>query len=159
MKVGPVLFLVLSTVSVSHSQSRPGQSGASARASLTVTATVESSVWLVSEPDGTREVVVANAPDPKESFSRTPAGKRKRAAPARSANSKLPATDNKSAMRTEMVQRAEPQPVIENDAAVLFSFPTAGKRFDVTQETQVMDIADGNEDERRPVEIITIVAQ
>jgi hypothetical protein len=69
MKVGLVIILVLFTCNVSHAQARQGQLGSSAQSSLTVTATVESSVWLIMEPNGKREVVVANAPDPKESFS------------------------------------------------------------------------------------------
>ena len=59
MNFGYVLILVLFTCNVSHSQARQGQSGSSAQSSLTVTATVESSVWLIMEPNGKREVVVA----------------------------------------------------------------------------------------------------
>jgi hypothetical protein len=47
-------------------------SQASPHSSLTVTATVEPSVWLVIEPDGTQEVVVANSADSRESFSHAP---------------------------------------------------------------------------------------
>ena len=69
MKVGPVLILVLFICSIAQSQTRHGQSGASAASSLTITATVAPSVWLVMEPDAAQKVVVANVPDPKESFS------------------------------------------------------------------------------------------
>jgi hypothetical protein len=68
MKVEFVLILFLFGCNVAHSQERHGQTGSSAQSSLTVTATVEPSVWLIEEPDGKRDVVVANAPDPKESF-------------------------------------------------------------------------------------------
>jgi hypothetical protein len=69
MRVGFVLILVFLICNVSHSQAPSRQSGVSAQGSLTVTAIVEPSVWLVMEPDGKSNVVVANAPDPKQSFS------------------------------------------------------------------------------------------
>jgi hypothetical protein len=72
MKVGPVLILVLFICSIAQSQTRH-ESGASAANSLTVTATVAPSVWLVMEPDGRQDMVVANAPDSKESFSHSSA--------------------------------------------------------------------------------------
>jgi hypothetical protein len=136
MKVGPVIILVLFTFNASNSQTPNGTSGSSAHSSLTVTATVEPSVWLIMEPDGTRDVVVANAPDPRESFSHAPAKARRN----RTALKKT-ATPNKSA-----------------DDAVQFTLP-APKRFDVSKKTVVMDISEDGKTGRRPVTVTTVVPQ
>ena|SRR5437660_6480086 len=69
MKVGPVIILVLFTFNGSRSQAPHGKPSSSAQSSLTVTATVEPSVWQLMEPDGKRDVVVADAPDSKDFFS------------------------------------------------------------------------------------------
>jgi hypothetical protein len=143
MKVGPVLILVLVISNIAHSQAgQHGQSGSAVQGSLTVTATVESSVWLV-DPDGKREIVVANAPDPKESFSQPRSLKRKSAAPA--ALVKQPAKTK--------------EPARQDDAAVQFTFPTSSKQFEVTKKTVVMDVSEGGKTERRPVVVTTVVAQ
>jgi hypothetical protein len=136
MKVGPIVILLLFTFNVSHSQTLNRTSGSSAHSSLTVTATVEPSVWLIMEPDGKRDVVVANAPDPRESFSHAPA-KAHRNGTAR----KQTAIPNKSA----------------NDA-VQFNLPTP-KRFDVSEKTVMMDISEGGKTGRRPVTVTTVVPQ
>jgi hypothetical protein len=62
MKAEFVLVLVLFICNVSHSQAPSKQSGSSAQSSLTVTAIVEPSVWLVMEPDDKSDVFVADAP-------------------------------------------------------------------------------------------------
>jgi hypothetical protein len=136
MKVGPIVILLLFTFNVSHSQTLNRTSGSSAHSSLTVTATVEPSVWLIMEPDGKRDVVVANAPDPRESFYHAPA-KAHRNRTAR----KQTAIPNKSA----------------NDA-VQFNLPTP-KRFDVSEKTVMMDISEGGKTGRRPVTVTTVVPQ
>ena len=65
------IFLVLALASViASAQSRPGQIGHSAQGTLTVTVIVESSVGLVAGADGKQQLIVANAPDPKQTFSR-----------------------------------------------------------------------------------------
>ena len=58
---------VLMLVSSAHSQQVSG--GHTAQASLTVTVMVESSVGLVPGEDGKPQLIVANAPDPRETFS------------------------------------------------------------------------------------------
>jgi hypothetical protein len=136
MKVGPIVILLLFTFNVSHSQTLNRTSGSSAHSSLTVTATVEPSVWLIMEPDGRRDVLVANAPDPRESFSHAPA-KAHRNDTAR----KQAAAPNKSA----------------NDA-VQFTLP-APKRFDVSEKTVMMDISEGGKTGRRLVTVTTVVPQ
>jgi hypothetical protein len=136
MKVGPIVILLLFTFNVSHSQTLNRTSGSSAHSSLTVTATVEPSVWLIMEPDGKRDVVVANAPDPRESFSHAPA-KAHRNGTAR----KQTAIPNKST----------------NDA-VQFNLPTP-KRFDVGEKTVMMDVSEGGKTGRRPVTVTTVVPQ
>ena len=72
MQAGRVLILFLFTSSVVQGQSPYKQSGGPAQGSLRVTVTVEPSVWLRMGPDGKQEMVVANAPDPKESFFHVP---------------------------------------------------------------------------------------
>ena len=142
MKVGPVLILVLVISNIAHSQAgQHGQSGSAAQGSLTVTATVESSVWL-QDPDGKHEIVVANAPDPKESFSHSRSPKRKSAAPAAV---KQPAKKK--------------EPARQDDAAVQFTIPSSSKQFEVTKKTVVMDVSEGGKTERRPVVVTTVVAQ
>jgi hypothetical protein len=141
MKVGPVLILVLVISNIAHSQAgQHGQSGSAAQGSLTVTATVESSVWLV-DPDGKREIVVANAPDPNESFYHSQTHKRKSAAPAAA---------KQTAVTKELVRN-------QDGAAVQFSFPTGSKQFEVTRKTVMMDVSEGGKTERRPVMVTTVV--
>jgi hypothetical protein len=77
MQAGPVLPLLLFafnvfTFNVAQGQSPHQQSGGPAQGSLRVTVTVEPSVWLMMTPDGKQETIVANAPDPKESFFHVP---------------------------------------------------------------------------------------
>jgi hypothetical protein len=144
MKAEFVVSLVLFTCTVSHSQTPSRQSGSSAQGSLTVTAIVEPSVWLVMEPDGKRDVVIANAPDPKESFSHAPITKvgKKSAAPA-------------TAKHTAIAK----EPVRNQNSAVQFSFPTGSKQFDVSKRTVMMDVSEGGKTERRPVIVTTVVPQ
>ncbi|HJX00797.1 MAG TPA: hypothetical protein VJ453_11580 [Terriglobales bacterium] len=143
MKVGFVLILVL-ICNVSHSQALRKQSGSSAQSSLTVTAIVEPSVWLVMEPDGQSDVFVANAPDPKQSFFHAPLSKpgRKSAALAK-------------AKHTGIVK----QPVRNQNSAVQFSFPTGSKQFDVSKRTIMMDVFERGVTARRPVIVTTVVPQ
>ncbi|MGZ7104655.1 MAG: hypothetical protein ACXVKC_04410 [Candidatus Angelobacter sp.] len=142
MKVGFVLILIIFTFNLSYSQARHGRSGSSAHSSLTVTATVEPSVWLDMEADGKRELVVANAPDPQESFSHAPAGKaaKKSAVPAKEQNSSTTLPHHQH-------------------AAVQFSFPMAPRQFEVTRKTVVMDVTEDGRAERRPVTVTTVVPQ
>jgi len=140
MKVGPVLILVLITSNIAHSQAAHGQPGSVAKGSLTVTANVESSVWLVAL-DGKRDLVVANAPDPKESFSHSRPHKSKRSAPA-------------------AVQTAVKKEVVRQDgAAVQFSFPMAPRQFEVTRKTVMMDVTENGRTEQHPVTVTTVVPQ
>jgi len=145
MKVGFVLILVFLICSVSHSQAPSRQSGSSAQGSLTVTAIVEPSVWLVMEPDGKRDVVIANAPDPKESFSHVPVNKAGR-------KSAAPTTAKHTSIAKELVHN-------QNHDAVQFSFPTSSKQFDVSRRTVMMDVSEGGVTARRPVIVTTVVPQ
>jgi hypothetical protein len=147
MKVGPIFILVLFTCNISQSQARPAQSGSSAHSSLTVTATVTPSVWLVTEPDGKRDLIVANAPDPKESFSHAPAIK------ARGKG----ATQTKKQTSSAAISQKPPRN--QDDTGVQFNFPSISGQFDVTQKTVLMDVSEGGKTEARPVTVTTIVAQ
>jgi hypothetical protein len=154
MKVGSLLVLVLFTFNVSHSQSNGGRSGGSNQGSLTVTATVEPSVSLIMEPDGKRDVVVANAPDSKESFSRAAPPKGQKSLQGRSRSKRDAGAEEKKP--APAVQSAGSAP---GDASVLFTFPTAAKQFEVTKKTVTMDVTEGGKTERRPVTVTTIVVQ
>src|SRR4051794_34899846 len=146
MKVGPVIILVLFTFNLSRSQARHGKSGSSAQSSLTVTATVAPSVWLVMEPDGKQDMVVANAPDPKESFSHAPAKARRQSA-------NLAKKQNSSIVRSqERLQKRD-------DTSVHFDFPTVSRQFDVTQKTVIVNVSEGAKTVTRPVIVTTVVAQ
>jgi hypothetical protein len=140
MKVGPVIILFLFTFTISHSQSLNRPSGSPAQSSLTVTATVVPSVWLIVEPDGIRDAVVANAPDPKESFFHAPA--------------------KTHGNGTAKKQTAPPKKSVRNavDDAVQFTLPTP-KRFDVSKETVMLDVSEGGKTSRRPVIVTTVVPQ
>ena len=66
--LGTLILLAIASVAAS-AQSRQGQVGRSAQGTLTVTVVVESSVGLVASPDGRQQLIVANAPDSRETFS------------------------------------------------------------------------------------------
>jgi hypothetical protein len=140
MKVGPVIILFLFTFTISHSQSLNRPSGSPAQSSLTVTATVVPSVWLIVEPDGRRDAVVANAPDPKESFFH---------APAKTHGNRT--AKNKTAPPTKSVRN-------KVDNAVQVTLPTP-KRFDVSKETVTMDVSEGGKTSRQHVIVTTVVPQ
>lgn len=146
MKAASVLFallLVIFTFNKAHPQARQQQPGQTAQGSLTVTATVAPSVWLVMEPDGKRDVVIANAPDGKESFAHVPAaraGRKRAGAEKRSSADAAPARHGQS----ESVQ---------------FNFPAAPLQFEVTTTTVMMDVAENGKTERRAVKLTTVVAQ
>lgn len=146
MKVSHVLILVLFICSIAQSQTRHEQSGASAASSLTVTATVAPSVWLVMEPDGKQNMVVANAPDPKESFSHSPA-KAHRKSPTLAKKQTSSSAISRESLRSQ------------DDTAVQFNFPNASKQFEVTQKTVMMDVSENGKTGARPVTVTTIVAQ
>jgi len=144
MKVGPVIILVLFTCNVAHSQAQHGQSGSSTQSSLTITATVEPSVWLIMEPDGNRDVVVANAPDSKESFSHVPVKAGKKNAAAKKETSSF---------------TSQELPRHQDDAAVQFTFPIAPPHFEVTKKNAMMEVSEGGKAYRRPVMVTMVVPQ
>src|SRR4051794_29699616 len=124
MKVGLVLFISILTCCFAHPQSRQAASGSSAQGGLTVTATVESSVWLVPTPDGTQELVVANAPDSKQTFDHPPIKKRKeKDPPARLEQNAIPTAINKAGFSVT----PGGQHCNQNEATVVYSFPAARK--------------------------------
>jgi hypothetical protein len=146
MKVVFVFILFLFSCADGQSQVRPDHSGSSAHSSLTVTATVAPSVWLVMEPDGKQNIVVANAPDPKESFSHAATkARRKRETLAKRQNSP-------NAISQKLLNN-------QDDAAVRFEFPIASSQFDVTKTTVIMGVSEGGKMVKRPVIVTTVVAQ
>jgi len=153
MKVGPVVVLLLLISYPAHSQSHPEKLSGSAQGSLTVTATVEPSVWLVMESDGKQEIFVANAPDPKESFSRPPALKRQKS-PQGNAVRKAGL-----AARKKAVSAVSPAKPPHEKATVQYSFPQANGQFEVTQETRLVDVNNDGKTTRQAVQVITVVAR
>jgi hypothetical protein len=156
MKVSFFLLVFSFTCYFAHPQTRQAQSGSSAQGSLTVTATVESSVWLAATSEGNQEVVVANAPDPTQTFYRQPATKRK--------DKRLPVRLGTNTKATAIKKAASTlipggQHGNRNEAPVVFSFPAARMQFDVTQKTQIMDFTDAGATRRETVEVITVVAR
>lgn len=149
MKAGALFVVLCFTFNVCHSQSQSKRPGRSAQGSLTVTATVVPSVWLVMEPDGKRDVVVANAPDPKESFYRAAPATKPESVRGRRTQKTSPAGENKTA---SAVQAS----AVTNQSFVQFSLPAASK-FEVSRKTVQMDVADGSKTERRAVMVTTIV--
>jgi hypothetical protein len=144
MKVGSILIFVLLPFNIANPQSQQGQSGRTAKGSLAVTANVVPSVWLVMEPEGKRDVVVANAPDPKDSFYHGQAKPhRKGVAPA----------------AKKQTRSAAPREQLSNQdhSAVNFIFQMAPEQFEVTTKTVLMDVSENCTTERRPVTVTTIV--
>jgi len=70
MKTVAILILFAIASIAASAQSPQGRVGHSTQATLTVTVVVESSVGLVASPDGRQKLIVANAPDSRETFSR-----------------------------------------------------------------------------------------
>jgi hypothetical protein len=155
MKVGFFLFVFIFTCYFAHPQTRQAQSRSSAQGSLTVTATVESSVWLAPTPEGKQEVVVANAPDPKQTFYRKPTTKwKEKRLPVRlGTNTKATAIKKAAFAVTPGGQQGN-----RDEAPVVFGFPAIRMKFDVTQKTQIMDLTDAGATRRATVEVITVVA-
>jgi hypothetical protein len=146
MKVGLVFILVFSICSIGQSQIQNGESGASARGSLTVTATVAPSVWLVMEPDGEQNIVVANTPDPRESFSRASTKTSKK-------STRLAKKQNSS------IAKSQGPPQKQDDASIDFDFPTVSKQFDVTHKTIIVNVSEGAKTVARRVIVTTVVVQ
>lgn len=138
MKVGPIVIIALFTFNVAHPQSQQRQTGGSSHGSLAVTVTVEPSVWLVMESDGKQEVVVANAPDPKESFHHVSVRKKQKT-------------------RADKSTVVREQPGKQNESVVKFSFPAATQKFEVTHKTVMMNVTEGGKTERRAVNVTTIM--
>jgi hypothetical protein len=90
-------------------------------------------------------VVVANAPDPKESFYR-PAPRKQ----AKAAQSATAATQRQ--VVSEMIAD-------QGRAAVAYSFPGRPEQFEVTRANRMMDVPDGGKIRREAVAITTIVAR
>jgi hypothetical protein len=169
MKVGALFVLLICTFSVCHSQSQSKHPGGSAQGSLNVTATVVPSVWLVMEPDGKQDVIVANAPDPKESFYRAAPAKKQKPLRGQRAQNMMPVVRNKtapavqtSAASTESFVRSKPvgdQFLLRGEPSIRFSLPTASNKFEVSRQTVSMDVTEGGKTQRRPVTVTTIVAR
>src|SRR5882672_9536918 len=135
MKAGPVLILFLFAFNVVQGQSPYKQSGGPAQGSLRVTVTVEPSVWLTMAPDGKQEMVVANAPDPKEAFSHAPF-------PKNQSKNQLK-NQNTVTARASTVMPPAQGPSSQREAAVQFSLPPEAKQFEVKQEIRMMDASEG----------------
>jgi hypothetical protein len=96
------------------------------------------------EPNGKQNIVVANAPDPKESFSHA----------ATKARGK-----RKTLAKKQNSPNAISQKTNQDDATVRFDFPIASNQFDVTQKAVIMGVPEGGKIVQRPVIVTTIVAQ
>jgi hypothetical protein len=150
MQAGPVLLLFLFTFSVAQGQLPYRESGGPAQGSLRVTVTVEPSVWLVMATDGKQEMVVANAPDPKEAFFHAPSLKNQ------SKNQPNKKQDTLTASPSAVILPAE-GPGKQVEAAVQFRLPTEAKQFEMKQEIRMMDVSEIGKTGRQPVKVITVV--
>jgi hypothetical protein len=143
MKAGTLLALVVFTFTLSYSQSQHKMSGGSAQGTLTVSVTVVPSVWLIMEAEGKQEIMVANAPDSKESFSQPAHPKPKPSArpSRRPAKAVSPVAQQKSS------------------SEVSYRFPTGSTKFEVTEETKMMNVTEGGKTTQQPVRVTTVVPQ
>ena len=156
MQAGPVRLLVflLLAINVLEAQSSQKHSGGTAPGSLQVTVTVVPSVWLVMDPDGKLEAVVANAPDPTDSFVHAAAPQKRQAAKTASRKSRTPAP----AQQTPAGPVPGIQPRDHGNAPLQFSLPKP-KQFEVKHEIKMMDVEVNGKTERRPVTVTTVVPQ
>jgi|ERR1700704_2307084 len=154
MQAVRLLVLLLLPITILEAQSVQKPSGGPATSSLRVTATVVPSVWLVMDPDGKQETVVANAPDPKEDFVHvtTPQKLKTTKTTFRKSYAQAPQQQTPAGP-----QRAT-QPRNQGDASTQFSLPKP-KQFEVKQEIKVMDVDVNGKTERRPVTVTTVVPQ
>jgi hypothetical protein len=143
MKACTLLILVVFTFTMSYSQSQHKMLGGSAQGNLTVTVTVVPSVWQVMEPDGEQEITVANAPDRKESFNQ--------AAPSK------PRSSARSSKRPVKADTSVAQQ--ESNSEVSYRFPTGSTKFEVTEETKMMNVTAGGKTTQQPVKVTTVVPQ
>jgi hypothetical protein len=153
MQAGRVLLLFLFTFSIIQGQSPYKQSGGPAQGSLTVTVTVEPSVWLVMAPDGKQEMVVANAPDPKEAFSHAPSPKNQ----SKNQSKNRLKNQNTATARASTVTLPAQGPGSQREEAVQFSLPSEAKQFEVKQEIRMMNASEGGKTGSRPVKVTTVV--
>lgn len=145
MKVGPLLVLFVFTFNISYSQSQQKMQGSSAQGSLTINVTVVPSVWLVMEPDGKQEVMVANAPDSKESFSQPASTK--------------PKSSARTSKRSVKASASIVQQKRYSEGDVSYRIPTGPTEFEVTEETKMMNVIDGGKTTQQPVRVTTVVPQ
>jgi hypothetical protein len=151
VKVALVFILVLFTCGVARTQTRQRESGSSPANSLKVSATVASPVWGVMKPDDKQNVVIANPPDPKQSFSHGSATKsRKKSAMVERKPNSVRAT-SQELVRPELVQG--------QDEPVSFNCPVVSRQFDVTQKLVIMEVSEAGKTVERPVIVTTIVPQ
>src|SRR5216684_165953 len=153
MKAGPVLILFLFAFNVVQGQSPYKQSGGPAQGSLRVTVTVEPSVWLTMAPDGKQEMVVANAPDPKEAFSPAPFPKNQ----SKNQLKNRLKNQNTVTARASTVMPPAQGPSSQREAAVQFSLTPKAKQFEVKQEIRMMDASEARKTGSRPVKVTTVV--
>ena len=128
---------------MAHPQSngtRQSHAGGSAESTLTITATVQATVSIDMSHAGEQRVIVANAPDPKESFYRSPLSRQSKTVNA----------------RAEIRKKAAADP---SEAAVAYSFPAKPGQFEVIRTTRVMDVSDGGKTHPQAVAVITVVAR
>jgi hypothetical protein len=156
MQAGTVrlLFFLLFTINILEAQSLQKHSDGPATGSLQITATVVPSVWLVMDHDGKQATVVANAPDPKESFFHPAAAQKQKTLKATSGKS--PASTSRQQTSADM--RRALRPLNQSDAAIQFSLPPT-KQFEVKQEIILMDVDMNGKTERRPVTVTMVVPQ
>jgi hypothetical protein len=156
MHVGPVrlIILLLLAINILEAQSTQKHSDGPATSSLRVTATVVPSVWLIMDPDGKQETVVANAPDPKEAFVHVATPQKLKATKTILRNSYTPAPQQP----TPTTSHRTTQPRNQGDASIQFSF-LKPKQFEVKQEIKVMDVDVNGKTERQPVAVTTVVPQ
>lgn len=144
MKVRQLLILFIFIFNIAYPQSQKKTLGTSVQGSLTVTVTVVPSVWRVMEPDGEQEVALAKALDSKEFFSQGPQRK-----PKPAAHSKHPVKASGSIIQQNG----------RSEGAISEVISTRSTKFEVTEETKMMNVVDGDKMTQQPVRVTTIVPQ
>jgi len=137
-----LVFLFIGTIGQSQSSS-PKQ------ASLTVTVTVDSSVGLVLDPDGPDDkdkVIVANDPDPAQTF----APPRTRDRNNRSRKPVTPLIANTS---------GSTKPSASTTPALEYRFPGHAAAFEIRREIVWMNVETAGSKQREPVAVTTVVTK
>ena len=153
MKAALVSVMALLGYSLAHAQSPQRGTGKSAEGSLTVTAVVDSSVSFVMKPDGTQQVIVANAPDGQQFFYR-PAVPATKTARGSTKQAVIPA-----AFKKGPVDKRKLHIPVHRPAPISYDLWETGSKLEVKQQTIRMNVVNTGRTQATEVRVTTVVVR